>query len=146
MVVDKLPSCDCPDARKGNHCKHILFVMLKVLAVPQSSTLFYQKALLSSELEQLFANAPDTSSASASASLRVAYEKATGKKAAEPEPESSQAGGSQQRLEEGDDCGICFEEMDVNKLGDLTFCETCNKPVHKACFSQCASQVQSVSS
>ena len=30
IVIQHLPTCDCPDYGKGNHCKHLLFVMLKV--------------------------------------------------------------------------------------------------------------------
>ena len=51
----------------------------------------------------------------------------------------------QKRLEEGDDCAICYEEMNPAKLVDLTFCETCNKPVHKGCFSQCTFSTASIS-
>lgn len=29
VVIDKVPGCSCPDALKGNHCKHLLFVFLK---------------------------------------------------------------------------------------------------------------------
>lgn len=25
IVIKHLPTCDCPDALKGNHCKHLLF-------------------------------------------------------------------------------------------------------------------------
>lgn len=52
-------SCDCPDALKGNcPCKHLIFILwvqdhigkltlsLKVLKVPRSSHIWYQKALL----------------------------------------------------------------------------------------------------
>lgn len=26
VVIGKVPSCSCPHARKGNHCKHIVYV------------------------------------------------------------------------------------------------------------------------
>ena len=35
--IGRLPSCSCPDFRKGNLCKHVLFVYLKVLKVPTPS-------------------------------------------------------------------------------------------------------------
>lgn len=135
VVVDKLLSCDCPDAQKGNHCKHILFIMLKVLAVPQSSTLYYQKALLSTELEQIFAQAPAAPTSATSSRLMAAYEKATGRQSTASGASSST---QEQRIEEGDDCAICYDGMDAGKLDLLTFCVTCNKPVHKGCFTQCA--------
>jgi hypothetical protein len=43
VTISHIPSCSCPDATKGNHCKHLIFVFLKVLSVPESSTFFYQK-------------------------------------------------------------------------------------------------------
>jgi len=43
VTISHVPSCDCPDALKGNHCKHILFIFLKVLGVPESSGHYYQK-------------------------------------------------------------------------------------------------------
>ncbi|EJD41248.1 hypothetical protein AURDEDRAFT_106240 [Auricularia subglabra TFB-10046 SS5] len=136
VVIDKLPSCDCPDACKGNHCKHILFIMLKVLCLPQSSNLYYQKALLSSELAAIFDAAPSAPTSATSDRLRAAYEQVTGK--APKATIEDEAPASQGRIEEGDDCAICYEAMDAKKLNLLTFCDLCHKPVHKDCFSQWA--------
>ncbi|KDQ28578.1 hypothetical protein PLEOSDRAFT_1102621 [Pleurotus ostreatus PC15] len=58
VTIDKVPSCTCPDSLKGNHCKHILFIFLKVLQVTQASGHWYQKALLTSELQDIFSQAP----------------------------------------------------------------------------------------
>lgn len=55
VQVGHVPSCSCPDGSKGNHCKHLLFVLLKILQVPQDSNLWYQAALLTNELEAIFA-------------------------------------------------------------------------------------------
>ncbi len=41
--IAQLPTCDCPDGTKGNHCKHILFVFTRVLGVNDNSGLYYQK-------------------------------------------------------------------------------------------------------
>ncbi|KAK0305643.1 hypothetical protein LTR01_006790 [Friedmanniomyces endolithicus] len=56
IVIDKVPSCDCPHARKGNQCKHIAYVLSRVLRAP--ARLEYQLALTSSELREVFARAP----------------------------------------------------------------------------------------
>ena len=29
VTIDRTPRCNCPDALKGNHCKHILFILIK---------------------------------------------------------------------------------------------------------------------
>lgn len=55
--IEQRPSCSCPDARKGDICKHILFIMFKVLRMRYDSNLVYQKALLQSELRDIFATA-----------------------------------------------------------------------------------------
>jgi hypothetical protein len=49
-------SCNCPDGRKSGTCKHILYVMYKVLKAP--ANLVYQAGLLSGELDTIFAHAP----------------------------------------------------------------------------------------
>lgn len=54
VTLCRVPNCDCPDHAKGNLCKHILFVMLKVVGLPSDSDLVYQAALLTTELEDIF--------------------------------------------------------------------------------------------
>jgi SWIM zinc finger len=59
--IDRLSRCSCPDFQsKGLHCKHIFFVLLKVLRVPLHSFLLYQDAWLTSELQSMFTNFRDT--------------------------------------------------------------------------------------
>ncbi|KAI0307910.1 hypothetical protein B0F90DRAFT_1813275 [Multifurca ochricompacta] len=120
-----------PDASRGNHCKHILFIFLKVLQVPQSSGLWYQKALLASELQTIFANAPQAPNALAHDSVRDAYARATGKA---PQSASSTA---QRRIPGPDDsCPICYESMHGVSQNILTFCEECGNGLHSECFEQ----------
>ncbi|KAI5851000.1 hypothetical protein BZA05DRAFT_338136 [Tricharina praecox] len=62
--IGAVPSCDCPDGQKSGTCKHILYVMHRVLKAPDE--LVYQAGLLPGELAEIFAHAPrqrtDTSS------------------------------------------------------------------------------------
>ncbi|KAH8928755.1 hypothetical protein BT69DRAFT_1212462 [Atractiella rhizophila] len=132
VTITHVPTCTCPDAQKGNHCKHILFVFLKVLGVKASSNLYYQKALLTSELVDIFANAKPNPTALANSTIMDAY---TAAKAG-----ASTSTGVQKRLpgagEGEEDCPICYEEMKSND-STLVFCETgCGKPLHKECFGQ----------
>ena len=47
VKVSQIPSCTCPDFLKHQvHCKHILFVFLKVLKIPEP--LWYQAAFITS--------------------------------------------------------------------------------------------------
>lgn len=51
VVISKLLSCSCPDHAKGNHCKHLIFVLMKVCKINVRDPVLYQAALLSSEVE-----------------------------------------------------------------------------------------------
>jgi len=129
--IDKLPSCDCPDASRGHHCKHILFIFLKVLQVPESSELWYQKALLRNELESIFSNAPKAPNALAHVKVREAYARATG------EASASTSSDSKKRIPGPEDsCPICYESMHANAQNKLVFCDECGNALHTECFGQ----------
>ncbi|KAJ6611934.1 hypothetical protein B0H10DRAFT_1808509 [Mycena sp. CBHHK59/15] len=133
VTIQHKPSCDCPDARKGNHCKHILFIYLKVLQVTYASGLWYQKALLTSELVKIFEEAPLAPNALAHPRIREAYARATGKLTGPSTPEAS----PKKRIPgEDDDCPICYDKMHGVAEGSLTFCQECGNAVHGECFSQ----------
>ncbi|TDL21594.1 hypothetical protein BD410DRAFT_724161 [Rickenella mellea] len=139
VSIDRKPSCNCPDASKGNHCKHILFIFLKVLQVPQNSTHWYQKGLLTSELAEIFRDAPPAPGSVATARIREAYAKATGKAPATSSQEDASAGGKKRRIPvEGDDCPVCYEGMHGSPQSKLAFCEECGNALHKECFQQWA--------
>ncbi|KZT69892.1 hypothetical protein DAEQUDRAFT_726214 [Daedalea quercina L-15889] len=135
VIIDKTPSCNCPDATKGNHCKHILFVFLKVVQVTKDSGYWYQKALLTSELQNIFDHAPLAPNALANAHVREAYARATGKastSAAAKQPEKKRVPGAE------DDCPICYEKMHGAAAATLVWCEACGNALHKECFTQWA--------
>ncbi|KAG1855009.1 hypothetical protein F4604DRAFT_1590918 [Suillus subluteus] len=139
VIIDKMPSCNCmsrPDASKGNHCKHILFIFLKVLQVSQSSSLWYQKALLTSELQEIFAHAPPAPNSVVNQRVRDAYARATGK--ATTPSEESEPVKKHRAPDPEDDCPICYESMYGADGNTLTWCETCGNAVHKECFTQWA--------
>ncbi|EKM57496.1 uncharacterized protein PHACADRAFT_206397 [Phanerochaete carnosa HHB-10118-sp] len=134
VVIDKIPQCSCPDSLKGNHCKHILFIFAKVLQVPYTSHAWYQKALLTSELQEVFANAPLAPNDMANSRVREAYARATGKSATS----SSSSSAKRKMPTEEDDCPVCYEGMHGTAEGKLSFCETCGNCLHKECFEQWA--------
>lgn len=57
VTISRHPTCTCPDFAKGNLCKHILFVMLRVLKLPSNDPLVWQKALMSAEVEEVLSGA-----------------------------------------------------------------------------------------
>lgn len=51
VTISKVPRCTCPDAQKdGMICKHVFFVLLRVLQLEQRNPLVWQRALLKSEV------------------------------------------------------------------------------------------------
>ncbi|KAJ7082650.1 hypothetical protein B0H15DRAFT_852239 [Mycena belliarum] len=137
VTIEHKPSCNCPDAQKGNHCKHILFIFLKVLQVAYTSGFWYQKALLTSELTTMFENAPLAPNALAHPRIREAYARATGKTTSTPGPSPPEAAGPKKRLPGADDdCPICYDAMHGVAERALAFCEQCGNAVHAECFAQ----------
>lgn len=94
------------------------------------------RALLTSELEDIFARAPPAPAEVAHDRVKEAYAQATGKKA---------ASGSQKKNrrlpQKGDSCPVCFEEMRGEAENTLAFCEECGNAMHKECFQQCKLRV-----
>ncbi|UJR16715.1 hypothetical protein I4U23_003615, partial [Adineta vaga] len=57
VIITHLLSCTCPDYMNGNVCKHIIFILHRVLKVDRRSRFLYQKALLTTELNEIFTSA-----------------------------------------------------------------------------------------
>ncbi|CAI5465509.1 unnamed protein product [Closterium sp. Yama58-4] len=53
VTISQQPSCTCPDYGNGNLCKHMLFVLLRVLRVGEEDPRVWQRSLLSTELNEL---------------------------------------------------------------------------------------------
>ncbi|ORX97519.1 hypothetical protein K493DRAFT_314040 [Basidiobolus meristosporus CBS 931.73] len=120
-----IPNCNCPDFVRGNLCKHILFVYLKVLRVSSESPYIYQAALLTSELEEILTNAPDVTSL-ANEKTRKAYE-------AHCQGGAEESDSSLRKAITGE-CPICYEEM--KPTDQLVWCKVqCGNNVHEECWS-----------
>ncbi|KAI9048720.1 hypothetical protein LZ554_007551 [Drepanopeziza brunnea f. sp. 'monogermtubi'] len=119
VTIGKVPRCTCPDASKGNQCKHIIYVMVNVLKAPEN--LAYQLALLSTEVAEIFASAPVTPQSSDAAPSTV-----------------TDTGGSRKPIE--GDCPVCVMEFDErDKSEDILWCKgACGNNIHRHCFEQWA--------
>ncbi|KAL7283567.1 hypothetical protein ACG7TL_003002 [Trametes sanguinea] len=93
-----------------------------------------QLALLTSELEEIFANAPRAPSAVAHDRIRNAYAQATGKAVAS----TSQTNAKKRIPGKDDDCPVCYENMHGIAEKLLTFCEECGNGLHLQCFQEWA--------
>ncbi|KAL8745358.1 MAG: hypothetical protein Q9184_007884 [Pyrenodesmia sp. 2 TL-2023] len=114
ITIGLEPQCTCPDNKKGNQCKHIVYVLHNVLKAPEH--LQYQLAFLSSELREIFAHAP--------APVEAA------------DKENEEVAGK--RKEIAGDCPICFMEFEPEKE-EIVWCKAaCGNNIHKDCFEQWA--------
>ncbi|RDW59317.1 RING finger protein [Aspergillus mulundensis] len=112
-IIGKVPTCSCPDATKGNQCKHICYVLVKVLSAP--SHLQYQLAFLSSEIREI-------------------YEKSTLRQVKD-KVEDHDTDGKRKPIE--GDCPICFMEFEPKE--DIVWCRAaCGNNIHKTCFQKWA--------
>ncbi|KAK4151116.1 E3 ubiquitin-protein ligase Zswim2 [Chaetomidium leptoderma] len=121
VTIAAQPRCDCPHARVGNQCKHVLYVLARVLRARFEHV--YQLALLRSELREIFAGAPPP--------LMLT----TG-----DDGDDAGTGAGKRKPVEGD-CPICFCEMEVTVVGaggggePVVWCRAaCGQNVHKGCF------------
>ncbi|KAK0628321.1 hypothetical protein B0T17DRAFT_150279 [Bombardia bombarda] len=116
IVIDQHPSCNCPQGKGGKECKHVFFVLSRVLRAKFEYV--YQLALLSTELQDIFANAP---------------------------PPTGEGGGSakndknKNRKPIEGDCPICFSEMETDGGESVVWCRAaCGQNIHKECFEMWA--------
>ncbi|KAK5711703.1 hypothetical protein LTR15_012298 [Elasticomyces elasticus] len=116
VTISHVPTCTCPVnlfQKTGQQyvCKHVVYVLLNVLKVPDH--LAHQNAFLTSELHEIFDNAPE---------LPVDI-------AAKEEPTD----GNRKPLT--DDCPICFTDFEEDKKA--VYCRTsCGNNIHTVCFKQ----------
>ncbi|CAF1940175.1 unnamed protein product [Rotaria magnacalcarata] len=135
FIITHVPSCSCPDYAKGHLCKHIIFVLHRVLKVSRSSPLLYQQALVTDELNEIFSKADAQYNGSyilAEQSIREAYHAKTGDPDVIINPKTIQ----QKTITNEDECPICYESM-INDKNNVIFCsKSCGNNMHKNCFEQ----------
>ncbi|KAL2940125.1 Mitogen-activated protein kinase kinase kinase 1 [Bienertia sinuspersici] len=120
-------ACTCPD--RATPCKHILFVLIKVLGLPLDEPCLRKRTLRPSHLARILAN-PSLPDSFASSSLRqIFYQEFF----LQREHGGSSEGSCGAVVEEGATCPICLEEM--GKSGKkLVACGTCRNSLHEECL------------
>ncbi|UJR21491.1 hypothetical protein I4U23_024575 [Adineta vaga] len=135
VTVTHIPLCTCPDYAKGHLCKHIIFVLHRVLKVDRHSPLLFQQALLTNELYEIFTKADEQnhdSSVLAEQPIREAYRAKTG----DPDVILISKDIEQKPISAEDECPICFESM-FGEQTNIIFCSTlCGNNIHKNCFEK----------
>jgi hypothetical protein len=149
VLIHRFPSCNCPDFGRSHLCKHILFVLLKVLHVPIESNLLYQRALLQSELKEIFCGLQTNDLGRVLAKqevIKAYHNKSSGK----TESLSNEAIDEKCTIREPEgECAICFEPMiSANNavkgnVESLDSCRTCQNFLHTDCLKQWLKQSNS---
>lgn len=137
VIIAKVPHCSCPDAAKGNLCKHLLFVMLKVVGLPANHHLVYQSAYLTEELDQIvlaLQTRLERLGRDVVANEKVQKVHADMKKGGKGGVDDDSSNAVPRKEVDGEDCPICFDELG-SELSRLTYCKgTCGTNFHKACM------------
>ncbi|KAK6537993.1 hypothetical protein TWF694_010886 [Orbilia ellipsospora] len=114
VTLKNVPTCNCPDGKKNGTCKHILFVMLKVVRARYALT--YQMALLNSEIKEIFEKSPiplDTDGGLISEKRK-------------------------RKPLDQDECPICYEPFEESDSKILFCAAQCGSNIHGECFRQWA--------
>ncbi|KAG5644408.1 hypothetical protein DXG03_008575 [Asterophora parasitica] len=112
-------------------CPRNILDRVERVRTPQREITANILALLNSELEQIFCEAPLAPNSVAHPRVREAHARATGKATvpAQSPPKKRIPGPD-------DDCPICYDGMDGVNETMLVFCEDCGNALHKQCFEE----------
>jgi hypothetical protein len=133
------PTCNCPDFYKHHDlCKHLMFVMHKVLGLSQNDPLSYQKAYLASELDQIFEIMQRRNIGEVLANEKVRAAVTCKDNTSNPESDDSV---QRKAIEADSDCPICFDSLKDCPLAELTFCRAaCGTNFHVDCIRRWSAQ------
>ena len=144
VVLDRNASCSCMDfSLRRQVCKHMLFVYIKVLRLGGHLPVYTSVRLTQDQVEEAFdeALANPVAQALAKPELRKAWETAVGYQpdnddtAASASIEPAEPEGKRLIPEEGDVCGVCYEDLEPGSVEGLEFClESCGRPIHTDCL------------
>ncbi|KAG9413222.1 hypothetical protein AC1031_016238 [Aphanomyces cochlioides] len=133
VLIGSVQSCSCGDKEI---CCHILFVMIKILRVPATNPVVWQRSLIDSETNMVLTGGYCQSE---NGGARKTFLR---RKLADPTAPSSQPGTNEVQarecarhaLVEGEVCAICQEEM-VEAQQNLTYCKRgCGNNFHIDCM------------
>lgn len=114
VTVAKKTKCTCPDYLfRRNRCKHIYFVLIRIMNVQSFDKTSYTKK----QLLEMFENIPHICK-------NLMYQ-------GEINTEQKEVS---QKFDKGDICPVCLDPLENGK--ELDYCKySCGKTVHKKCFN-----------
>lgn len=118
VKINDEPSCNCPDyTQRKNRCKHIYFVLIRIMNVKKADQTCYNKK----ELKNMFKHIPSvTDFLKVSSDIKKNYDNMKNKKISEKDLDDS--------------CPICLDDL-LNGEKLLTCKYSCGKHVHDFCFN-----------
>lgn len=131
VSITNTPSCTCPDhQQRKNICKHIYFVMLKIMRVPDGKE---KNNYTDEELMDMFKNIPATTTTLyVDDKTRQKYNK-----------EKNKVIGTSQKDKDEDVCPVCLD--DIGNGEELDYCKySCGKNIHSECFKMWTKQNKQV--
>ncbi|XXQ31508.1 SWIM-type domain-containing protein [Plasmodiophora brassicae] len=144
-TLSRIPNktaCTCIDQRcRKGLCKHLLFILIRVLKVRSDHPVVARgdARISASELESIYAESRGTScEAMAPSAVCNAFVAITGNDLSD-NTGAELADVERRPLEQGDECPICFEA--IAEDDELDFCRaSCRRSVHVECFTRWAAQ------
>ncbi|KAL6980097.1 hypothetical protein U1Q18_021746 [Sarracenia purpurea var. burkii] len=124
VALSETPSCTCPD--RATPCKHILFVLIRVLGVSLDDACIRRTNLRPCQLSRLL-NTPESPESLAGAVVRERFHQLfflARQQASSREPVVE--------IEDGATCPVCLEELRAAE--NVVACGRCRNPIHEQCF------------
>ena len=114
VTISNKPNCTCPDfTMRGNRCKHIYFVLIRIMNISN----YTDREFSDEELSEMFLNIPEVAK-------NLMYK---GENTSEQKEVN-------QKFDKDDICPICLDPLENGK--ELDYCKySCGKTIHKKCFS-----------
>ncbi|KAF5743237.1 hypothetical protein HS088_TW09G01302 [Tripterygium wilfordii] len=120
VILSMTPSCTCPD--RTTPCKHILFVLIRVLGVSLDDTCLRRSTLRLCQVSSLL-GMPTLPDALAGETLRRIFHELFFK--SRPQRAAIE-------IQEGRSCPVCLDEMDKGER--VVACGTCRNVIHEECW------------
>lgn len=113
------PKCSCPDGYRNNRCKHILYILVKVLKYPRDK--LFDKLLNQSILSTCLENGGQQMFAISNTN--------------DNDIKNAQDKNVQKQIGQDDTCPICFDSFDATSQS-IVFCRKCGNNIHGICWEQ----------
>lgn len=125
--------CDCPDPL--NTCKHIIFVLCKILRIPSTSPVITQTKFSPEQMIDILSN---------EATFQVSKNDMANQRVINALHNNNDDNNNiRKSFEQDAECPICYESLDDS---ELVWCKlTCGNNFHKDCFTKWANSTSKIS-